>query len=231
MGSEESYPMKLILSPSILSCDFLHLQEEIESVKSTGVLHLDIMDGHFVPNLTFGDALIRSMANGFPKLFLDVHLMINNAPEMIERILEIEQVQSITFHYEGNTHHHRLIERIKKANKKAGLALNPGTSVNVVDESLLCILDLLLIMSVNPGFGGQNFIPSTFSKLQKLATLADRPSILQVDGGISKNNIGALAKLGANNFVIGSALFNLKSSMRFAYLQELQDIYDKALKE
>jgi len=200
--------MKLI-APSILSADGGRLAEEIQSVEKAGAdwIHVDVMDGHFVPNITMGPAIIGALrkATGLP---FDVHLMIRNPDDYIESFAAAG-ADFITVHVEASTHLHRTIELIKKAGKKAGVSLNPATPLNVLEE-ILPELDLLLIMSVNPGFGGQAFIESALAKIRKAAAMTaalDRKPLLEVDGGVNLQNIASIAQAGADVLVAGAAVF------------------------
>ncbi len=200
--------MKLI-APSILSADGGKLAEEIAAVEKAGAdwIHVDVMDGHFVPNITIGPAIIKALRKT-TKLPFDVHLMIQNPDDYIEAFSNAG-ADYITVHVEAATHLHRTLEQIKKAGKKAGVSLNPSTPLSSVEE-ILPDLDLLLIMSVNPGFGGQKFIQSSLAKIrraaQMLAGLPQKP-LLEVDGGVNLQNIGAIAGAGAEVLVAGAAVF------------------------
>ena len=200
--------MKLI-APSILSADGGRLAEEIAAVEKAGAdwIHVDVMDGHFVPNITMGPAIIKALRKT-TKLPFDVHLMIQNPDDYIEAFSNAG-ADYITVHVEAATHLHRTLEQIKKAGKKAGVSLNPSTPLSSVEE-ILPDLDLLLIMSVNPGFGGQKFIQSSLAKIrraaQMLAGLPQKP-LLEVDGGVNLQNIAAIAGAGADVLVAGAAVF------------------------
>lgn len=200
--------MKLI-APSILSADGGRLGEEIIAVEKAGAdwIHVDVMDGHFVPNITMGPAIISALRKT-TKLPFDVHLMINNPDSYIESFAAAG-ADYITVHVEATRHLHRTIELIKKAGKKAGVSLNPATSLSLI-EDILPDLDLLLIMSVNPGFGGQKFIKSSLSKIKRasgmIAKLPQKP-MLEVDGGVNLANISTIARAGADVLVAGAAVF------------------------
>jgi len=200
--------MKLI-APSILSADGGRLHEEIAAVEKAGAdwIHIDVMDGHFVPNITMGPAIISALRKT-TKLPFDVHLMIENPEKYIESFARAG-ADIITVHVEAANHLHRTIDIIKKAGKKAGVSLNPATPLTQIEE-ILPDIDLLLIMSVNPGFGGQQFIKTTLPKIIKakkmLSTLSNKP-LLEVDGGVNLKNIANIARAGANVLVAGASIF------------------------
>jgi ribulose-phosphate 3-epimerase len=200
--------MKLI-APSILSADGGRLSEEITAVDKAGAdwIHVDVMDGHFVPNITMGPAIISALRKA-TKLPFDVHLMIQNPDAYIESFASAG-ADYITVHVEAASHLHRTVELIKKAGKKAGVSLNPATPLSSIEE-ILPDIDLLLIMSVNPGFGGQTFIQNSLSKIRRagemIAGLPQKP-LLEVDGGVNLQNISAIAQAGADVLVAGAAVF------------------------
>ncbi len=198
-----------IISPSILNADFSDLRSQIELINKSEAdwIHLDIMDGVFVPNISFGFSIIKSI-HSYSKKPLDVHLMIVNPEHYIERFAE-SGAYMITVHYEACTHLHSTIQQIKKAGAKAGVALNPHSDVGLL-KPILNDLDMVLIMTVNPGFGGQNFIDSSFEKIRDLRALSKEinPELLiQVDGGISTQNIKQLHEAGVDVFVAGTFVF------------------------
>lgn len=198
-----------IISPSILNADFSDLRSQIELINKSEAdwIHLDIMDGVFVPNISFGFSIIKSI-HSYSKKPLDVHLMIVNPGQYIERFAE-SGAYMITVHYEACTHLHSTIQQIKKAGAKAGVALNPHSDVGLL-KPILNDLDMVLIMTVNPGFGGQNFIDSSFEKIRDLRALSKEinPELLiQVDGGVSTQNIKQLHEAGVDVFVAGTFVF------------------------
>ena len=198
-----------IIAPSILSADFSRLGEEIIAVEKAGAdwIHIDVMDGHFVPNLTIGPGVIASLRKT-TMLPFDVHLMISDPDRYIDAFAAAGS-DYITVHVEAATHLHRTITYIKDKGKKAGVSLNPATPLTQI-EPVLADLDLLLIMTVNPGFGGQKLITSMIPKIQAARKLIDAHAphvLLEVDGGINTGNIGAVAAAGAKAFVAGAAVF------------------------
>jgi ribulose-phosphate 3-epimerase len=198
-----------IISPSILNADFSDLRSQIELINKSEAdwIHLDIMDGVFVPNISFGFAIIKSI-HSYSKKPLDVHLMIVNPEQYIERFAE-SGAYMITVHYEACTHLHSTIQQIKKTGAKAGVALNPHSDIGLL-KPILKDLDMVLIMTVNPGFGGQNFIESSFEKIRDLRALAKKVNpelLIQVDGGISTQNIKQLYEAGVDVFVAGTFVF------------------------
>lgn len=198
------------IAPSILSADFANLQRDIELVEEAGAdwLHIDVMDGHFVPNITIGAPVVKSLRK-ISKLPFDVHLMIENPENYIKSFAE-SGADIITVHIEATRHLHRVIQLIKSEGKKAGIALNPGTPINTL-EYILQEVDMVLLMSVNPGFGGQKFIEKTCDKLADLKNMAIKLGCsvdIQVDGGIKVENIEKVKNCGANIFVAGSSIYN-----------------------
>lgn len=214
-----------ILSPSIMTADFTNLGKEIDEIRDAGVkyLHLDVMDGNFVPNISFGPKVISDLRKKYDFIF-DAHLMVNEPENLIEAFADAG-CDIITIHPESTIHVHRQIQLIKSLGKKAGVSLNPGTMVEEI-EYLLDDIDLVLIMSVNPGFGGQSFIPSILDKITKTKKLiGDRDIILEVDGGIKLNNVKEVIDTGADAVVVGSAIFdgkNIKNNAK-EFLEILND--------
>ncbi len=194
--------------PSILAADFVSLGTEINKIlNDADGIHLDIMDGVFVPNITFGFPIIESIRN-FTNVYLDAHLMIVEPDRYLERFASY--VNSITVHYETVVHLHRTIFEIKELGCDAGVSLNPHTPVFLLEE-ILPFLDKVLIMSVNPGFTGQKFIETTFAKVKKLREMANKinPTLdIMVDGGVNKENIRELSVNGVNTFIIGASIFH-----------------------
>ena len=197
------------IAPSILSSDFAHLADEIAAVEQAGadLLHVDVMDGHFVPNLTIGPPIVESIRK-VTSLPLDCHLMVTNPDDFIDEFAQAG-ANYITVHVETCPHLHRTIQFIKEKGLKAGVTLNPATSL-VTIEAILPDVDLVLIMSVNPGFGGQRFIPGVLDKIRRARSMIDAtglPIWLEVDGGVKVDNAGAIAAAGADILVAGSAIF------------------------
>lgn len=201
--------MTPIISPSLLSADFLHLSRDLEMLNGSAAewLHLDVMDGVFVPNISFGFPIMEQVARQ-TTLKLDAHLMIVDPDRYLERFVALG-LHVLTVHYEACTHLHRTLTHIRELGALAGIAINPHTPVSLL-ESILPYTDLVLVMSVNPGFGGQSFIPNTLDKIRALRTMAERLNpalIIEVDGGVNVQNAGALYDAGATALVAGNAVF------------------------
>lgn len=202
---------KIIISPSLLSADQLNFEKAISEIKDSGAdsLHIDVMDGHFVPNLTFGLPLISSLKKA-TKLPLDVHIMVSN-PDLVAESYVKAGADSLSFHLEASVHPYRTLQNIRNLGAKAGIALNPGTPISHI-ESLLDVLDRILLLSVNPGFSGQDFIPVVYDKLKHIQKWKQssklKDIVIAVDGGVSTKNISELRNLGANCFVVGAYYFN-----------------------
>ena len=200
-----------LIAPSILSADFARLGEEVDTVLQAGadIIHFDVMDNHYVPNLTFGSMICKALRDYGIDAPIDVHLMVSPVDGMIEQFLEAG-ASVITFHPEASAHVDRSLQLIKDGGAKCGLVLNPATSLHHLDY-VMDKVDQILLMSVNPGFGGQSFIESTLDKVcavRKLIDASGRDIRLEVDGGIKASNIRAIAEAGADMFVAGSAIFN-----------------------
>jgi ribulose-phosphate 3-epimerase len=199
-----------IIAPSILSADFTRLGEELKAIEKAGAdwIHIDVMDGHFVPNITYGPIMVEACKRA-SNLVLDVHLMIEK-PDLIIPEFAKAGADYISVHAEACTHLHRSLQLIKSFGVKSGVALNPATPLSSI-EYVMDQLDFILIMSVNPGFGGQKFIESSIDKIRLLSNLLKEKNIktlIQVDGGINKDTIKAVSEAGASSFVAGSAIFH-----------------------
>lgn len=206
---------KVKLAPSILTADFGHLAQQVHDAEAGGAdyLHLDVMDGQFVPNISFGPLVVRSI-RGYTSLPLDVHLMIQNPDPYLDDFADAG-ANIITVHIEAATHLHRTLEKITSLGCRAGVALNPATPIELLSE-VLPVVQLVLVMSVNPGFGGQRFIDNSFDKLARMRSLIDAQNLhceLEVDGGVGVGNIQRVAASGANVLVVGSSVYNDRGSV------------------
>lgn len=215
----------LNIAPSILSADFTKLGEQVALVQESGLklLHIDVMDGVFVPNISYGSPVIQSL-RPLTDLTFDVHLMITEPSRILQNFID-DGADQITVHAEACTHLHRTVGQIKEAGLKAAVALNPATPLSVLDY-VLDDLDMVLIMTVNPGFGGQTFIPQMMQKITALRKEIERRGLatdIQVDGGVDASNISAIKKAGANVFVAGSAVFKGDILQNIAALQTALD--------
>ncbi|MDP8202994.1 MAG: ribulose-phosphate 3-epimerase [Candidatus Tenebribacter mawsonii] len=211
------------IAPSLLSADFIRLEEEICKIQDAGadILHLDVMDGHFVPNLTFGLPVIKQIKK-FAKIPIDVHLMVSN-PDVYLETLGKWNIDYVSFHQEAENHIHRQLKVLQDSGVKAGIALNPATPVETIFP-VISDLDFVLIMSVNPGFGGQSFIPLVYDKIEKLRKLADQvnPDLeIEVDGGVNNINAPKLISKGSDILVAGSFVFGSAD-----YKNQIQSLRD-----
>ena len=215
---------RIKLAPSILSADFSRLGEQVAEAEEAGAdyIHVDVMDGHFVPNLTIGPVVVDAL-RARTKLPLDVHLMISEPERWVPEFASAG-ASIITFHAEATPHLHRTVQYIKERNVRAGISINPGTSAQAIEE-MLPFVDLVLVMSVNPGFGGQSFIAESIAKLEKLRHMLDAAGSfaeLEVDGGINEKTAARVVQAGATVLVAGSAIFNKRESVASA-LRRLRD--------
>ncbi|MDA8980239.1 ribulose-phosphate 3-epimerase [Chitinophagales bacterium] len=213
--------MSTIIAPSILAADFANLERDIKLIHDSKAewVHFDVMDGLFVPNISFGFPILQAVRKHTNK-FIDVHLMIVQPEKYIKEFAK-QGADGISVHYEGNLHIHSLLQQIREEGVKAGLVLNPHTPISLIKD-VLHLVDTLLIMSVNPGFGGQKFIPETVKRVEEAKKLCDElnpNTIIQVDGGVNVENAPLLKAAGARSLVAGSAVF--KSSNPTQYIQQL----------
>lgn len=212
------------IAPSLLSADFCNLERDIKMLEDAGadILHIDVMDGHFVPNITIGIPVLEAIKK-YAKIPCDVHLMIEKPERYVEAFVKAG-ADYLTVHYEACTHLHRTLQHIRSLGCKAGVALNPHTPVSVL-EDILEEVDLVLIMSVNPGFGGQSFIPNALNKVKQLKQLLSQRNLehieIEIDGGVKLNNIQEVAEAGVDIIVSGSGIFNGKPEETIADMKEI----------
>jgi ribulose-phosphate 3-epimerase len=219
--------MDIRIAPSILSADFANLETELASISSSDLIHVDVMDGHFVPNMTLGLPIVRRL-HEVSKVPLDIHLMIENPEHWAGQYASY--ASSVTFHFEAASDPAEVISRIREAGAKPAMSIKPGTSFETVSD-LVRHLDMLLVMTVEPGFGGQALIESTISKVSQASTFARENALdlsVQVDGGVTADNIATLATAGADTFVAGTAIF--KADDRNGEIDRLRALAAKAYK-
>ena len=209
------------IAPSVLSADMANLKGELDKIAGADYVHFDVMDGHFTGNLTFGVDILKAVKRS-TDVPVDAHLMVSNPDETVDWYADAG-ADMITVHYEASTHLHRTLTHLQQRGVKAGVVLNPATPVCVL-ESIIDVVDMVLLMSVNPGFGGQSFIPGTIAKLHELKAMCERHGVspmIEVDGGVSEQNAGQICAAGANVIVAGSAVF--KKDDRAAAIRAIKD--------
>jgi ribulose-phosphate 3-epimerase len=224
---------KIEIAPSILSADFAHLAGEIGKAEKGGadLIHLDVMDGHFVPNMTIGPPVVSSIRKA-TRLPLDAHLMIEQPDRYLEKFIDAG-VDWLSVHVEADTHLDRTLNYLRKKKIRAGVAINPGTSLSTLDE-ILPLADFILIMTVNPGFGGQEFIPSTLKKIRRLREIIVSNGYrtrIEVDGGIGAENLMGVLKAGAEIIVMGSAIFGAKNKNASQAVRQMKAIGRQYIKD
>lgn len=216
------------LAPSILSADFARLGEEVQTAVAAGAdrIHMDVMDGHFVPNITIGPLVVRALRKITPCM-LETHLMITEPEKYIDNFAEAG-ADLITLHPESTPHIHRAVQQVKSHGKQAGVTINPATPLIVLEE-ILEYVDLVLLMTVNPGFGNQKFIPSMLAKIRRLAEMREKMGLsfdIEVDGGVNVKTVAEIVRAGANVFVAGAAVFSAKEGI----VQAMENIMNEAQK-
>ncbi|MBE3593462.1 MAG: ribulose-phosphate 3-epimerase [Candidatus Carbobacillus altaicus] len=226
----DDWKRPLKIAPSLLSADFSCLQEALDAVEeATDIIHLDVMDGHFVPNLTFGPPVIRALRS-HSKMMFDVHLMIDSPERSLEAYVKAG-ADRLSVHVEATPHIHRTLMHIRELGVKAGLAINPGTSAHAV-EPLLGAFDVLLVMTVNPGFGGQRFIEAMLEKISRLRALLDSRGYaavpIMVDGGVDRETIGPAYRAGAQEFVAGTSVYGAGKGRPADNVRLLQEVLAEA---
>lgn len=216
---------QVLISPSILAADLLQLGSELQSVSNADFIHYDVMDGDFVPNISFGPGLLRAVKRG-TDLPVDVHMMVSNPDEVFRDYLDAG-ADVLTFHMETAKHAHRIVDEIHRRGRRAAVAINPGTAVSSL-EAIIDYLDMVLVMSVNPGFSGQKFIEHTYTQLTKLTAMCRSHSVrpmVEIDGGISAKNACQVVAAGANVLVGGSAVFDAPD-----HTQAVEDMRESGLR-